>query len=58
MFFTCFFFRLSKPLFLPEFFQFTQRVIPVKRDQLHPRVLQVVVAEVQLPQVGRVGAQR
>lgn len=43
---------------LPQFFQFTERVILTSRDQLHSRLLQVVVAQVQLPQVRGVGVQR
>lgn len=43
---------------LPQFFQFTERVILTSRDQLHSRLLKVVVAQVQLPQVRGVGVQR
>lgn len=43
---------------LPEIFEFAEWIVQVRGDALHSGVLQVVVAEVQLSQVGWVGSER
>ena len=41
----------------PQLFQPTPWILQSGREELHPRVLQVVVGQIELPQVGGVGAE-